>query len=243
VKEQRLLEEARQISERGRVYYDAFLAYSHAADSKLALDIRQGLHLLSKPWYGRRALRVYCDQMNLTACPELWGSVVRALENSRFLLLLASPTAAASPWIAREVEWWIDHHTPPPGLFLVLTDDVISWDERLQGFNWSGTTALPVSLSKASVQEPVWVDLRWTQDTRIPSRRARGHHARHRRDVRFQDAIAALAAPIHGVPKDDLLSEDVRMHRRAIQLLWAAITVIVILTTLASVATVIAISG
>ena len=39
--------------------YDAFVSYSHAADGRLAPALQRGLQSLAKPWYRRRALRVF----------------------------------------------------------------------------------------------------------------------------------------------------------------------------------------
>ena len=41
---------------RGGRELDAFISYSHSADSQLAPALRFGLERLTKPWYRRRAL-------------------------------------------------------------------------------------------------------------------------------------------------------------------------------------------
>jgi WD40 repeat protein len=52
------------------------------------------------------------------------------------------------------------------------------------------------------------VDLRWARDERYLDLN----------DPRFRDCMASLAAPMHGVPKDSLIGEDIREHRRALRL-------------------------
>ena len=47
--------------------YSAFISYSHAADSKLALAIKHALHTFTRPWYKLRALNVFLDKENLGA--------------------------------------------------------------------------------------------------------------------------------------------------------------------------------
>src|ERR1051326_8627067 len=64
--------------------YDAFLSYSHAADGRLAPAVQQGLHQLTKPWYQLRALRVFRDQLSLSANPDLWATITATLRGSRF---------------------------------------------------------------------------------------------------------------------------------------------------------------
>ena len=59
--------------------------------------------------------------------------------------------------------------------------------------------------------EPKWVDLSAYRDGADP------------RDGRFLDLGADFAAAIHGMPKEDLLSQEVRQQRRALSLaVWAA---------------------
>jgi hypothetical protein len=74
--------------------YDAFVSYSHAADGRLAPALQAGLQSLAKPWYGRRALRVFRDKTSLSASPALWPAIERALAQASYFVLLASPEAA-----------------------------------------------------------------------------------------------------------------------------------------------------
>src|SRR5439155_18291997 len=56
--------------------------------------------------------------------------------------------------------------------------------------------------------EPRHLELRWARDeTELDLRHSK-----------FREAVADLAAPMHGIPKEELESEDVRRHRRAIAL-------------------------
>jgi hypothetical protein len=64
---------------------------------------------LGKPWYRLRALHVYRDDTSLAATPHMWPSIEEALSQSRYFILLASPEAAASKWVRREVAYWLEH--------------------------------------------------------------------------------------------------------------------------------------
>jgi hypothetical protein len=86
--------------------YDAFISYSHAKDKPIAAALQAVLQRLCKPWYRRRALRVFRDDTSLSATPQLWPAIEQALGQSRFLILLASPEAAASPWVGGEIAYW-----------------------------------------------------------------------------------------------------------------------------------------
>ena len=58
--------------------YDAFISYSHAADGLLAPRLQAGLQRFAKPWWKRRALRVFRDESSLSANPHLWSSITEA---------------------------------------------------------------------------------------------------------------------------------------------------------------------
>lgn len=105
---------------RGTSGYDVFLSYSHALDGALAPALQTGLERFAKPWYRPRALRIFRDTTNLAANPGLWSSIEEALAASSWLVLMASPTAARSPWVNREVTWWLVHKSPRR-LLVVLT--------------------------------------------------------------------------------------------------------------------------
>ena len=79
--------------------YDAFISYSHAADGRLAPALQSGLQRLAKPWYRVRALRVFRDETGLSTNPHLWSSIVGALDEAEWFVLLASPESASSEWV------------------------------------------------------------------------------------------------------------------------------------------------
>ena len=214
------------ISDKGR-RYDAFLSYSHVADGQLAPALRDGLVRFSTPWTplrwasANRALRVFQDSSSLAANPALWPSIQSALARSDWFILLASPEAARSPWVMKEIDWW-QHNKPPGRLLIALTDGEIAWDSTNQDFDWRRSNALPRGLERSFNQEPYWVDLRW----------ARAAAQATLRDPRFQDATADLAAPLRGIPKDELIGEDIR-RRRALNR-WRNTAIIVVLTLAAA---------
>ena len=89
--------------------YDAFISYSHSKDKPIASALQAVIQRLGKPWYQRRAVRLFRDDTSLSATPQLWPSIEAALAQSRFLILMASPEAAASPWVGKEVAYWLAH--------------------------------------------------------------------------------------------------------------------------------------
>ncbi len=204
--------------------FDAFISYSHAVDGKLAPALQAGLHRFAKPWYRLRALRVFRDETSLSASPELWPSIVEALDRSRWFILLASPEAAKSKWVNDEVEHWCKDRSTKH-VIVVVTKDVRDGD-----FDWEQTTSFPPALRAALEQEPRVVDLRWARDEADVSL----HNAR------FRDAVADVAAPLHGRAKDELSGEDVRQHRRAIRLARSGVAALALLALVAATAAVLA---
>jgi hypothetical protein len=196
--------------------YDAFVSYSHAKDKPIAAALQSVIQRLGKPWYRRRALRVFRDDTSLSATPSLWPSIEQALGNSRFLVLLASPEAAASPWVNKEVAWWLDHRSADT-LLIALTDGELSWDDTVGDFAASARMPLPPVLAGRFATEPKWVDLRSYREGANP------------RDAGFIEAGADFAAAIRGMPKEDLLSQEVRQQRRALRLAWSAVAVVLLL--------------
>src|SRR4051794_17376332 len=202
--------------------FDGFISYSHAADGRLAPAVQRGLHRLAKPWHRRRALWIFRDQTGLAVTPGLWSSIQTAMDGSEYFVLLASPEAAQSLWVNREIEHWLATKSADQ-ILAVVTDGEWAWDETLGDFS-EDSTAVPAALRGVFAEEPIFLDLRW----------ARGREQLTLQHSRFRDAIAQLAAPMHGVSKDELEGEDVRQHRRARRLRLGAAVTLVVLAMLAS---------
>jgi WD40 repeat protein len=191
------------------VGYDAFISYSHDGDGPVASAVQRGLQRLAKPLLRARALRVFRDDTALATNPLLWSSIERALDDSEWFVLLASPGAARSEWVARELDHWLATKSVDRVLPAV-TGGEWRWDA---GSRLLLGDAVPPSLREAFADEPRHLDLTWAGDD----------GSLNLRDVRFRGAVADLAAPIHGVPKDELESEDLRLHRRARRLTRGAV--------------------
>ena len=122
--------------------YDAFISYSHAKDKPVAAALQGAVQRLGKPWYRRRALRIFRDDTSLSATPHLWPSIEEALARSRYLILLVSPQSAASPWVGKEIAYWLAHKSIDT-LLLALTEGELAWDGAADDF--TASPALPPS--------------------------------------------------------------------------------------------------
>lgn len=183
--------------------YDAFITYHRLSDEARAMALERALKRFAKPLFKLRALEIFRDDAALAANPSLWCAISQALDSAGHLILVASPGAASSPWVGREVAHWLARKSSD-GLMIVLSDGDIRWDRSAGDFDWATTTALPETMRARFGDEPRWIDFRW---------------AREDADLtldnpRFVATVAELAAPMHGKPKDTLIGEDVSQHRR-----------------------------
>jgi hypothetical protein len=111
--------------------FEAFISYSHTADEKLAKELQRTLNRIARPsykWWQWWPPRVFRDQTGLIVTDDLGAAIERALLASDAFVLLASPLAAASPWVDREVATW-RAKKPLDRLFIALTEGGLGWDE------------------------------------------------------------------------------------------------------------------
>jgi hypothetical protein len=207
--------------EAGMSLYDAFISYSHAKDKPIAAALQSVIQRLGKPWYSRRGARVFRDDTSLSATPHLWPAIETALGQSRFLILLASPESAGSKWVNKEIAYWLDQRSIDT-LLIGLTDGTLIWDEAIGDFRQHPDLPLSPLLAGRFPGEPKWVDLRSYRD------RA------DRRSTSFIELGADFAAAVRGMPKEDLLSEEVHQQRRALSITLTAATLLFLFAGLAA---------
>jgi len=190
--------------------FDAFMSYRHdARQTAITRGLQQALHRFAKPWHRLRAVRLYRDETNLGARPDLWGAIRAELDRSRFLLLMASPESAASPWVDREAAHWLAAKGAET-LLIVVTGGHVAWDPARGAFD-PATTALPPAVLRSLAAEPFWIDLSWVQN---PARDMRLENPA------FRNAVASIAATLRGTDKDALSGEDLVQRRRAMRLAY-----------------------
>ena len=198
--------------------YDGFISYSHAADGLLAPRLQAGLQRFAKPWWKRRAVRIFRDESSLSANPHLWSSITDALDSSAWFVLLLSPDAANSEWVNQEIAYWKTHRDPSR-IMPVVTGGSFGW----AGGDMTGD-AVPDQLRGVFEAEPRWVDLRFARDD---------EHL-DLKHPRFSAAVADIASALRGVPKDELESEEVRQHHRTLRIAWSGGVVVLLLAVTAT---------
>ena len=196
--------------------YDAFISYSHAADGRLAPALQKALHRIARPILKFRALNVFRDETSLSATPNLWSTIEEALGQSKYLILLASPTSAKSSWVQKEVDFWLANHSIA-SILIGVTEGSISWSASGKDFNWEETNCLPMNLQGQFKEQPLFVDFREVkskEDLSIDN-------------PNFKKKAATIAASVHGKPVNDLIGEDVRIRRNTIRTLILIVTALI----------------
>lgn len=193
--------------------YDAFMSYSHAADAQFAPFLQRAVQRFAKPWYRLRSVRIFRDQTGLAVTPELWPEIQRALDASRFFILLASPEAAGSEWVRKEVEHWLTLDRPAP--LIVVTGGAVQWHTATGDFDWSKTTSLPRSLSGVYRHEPLYLDAEAIKAEDLSERHAK-----------IRSASAQIYSRLTGRGLDEVIGADVREHRRNVSTATAAIAIL-----------------
>ncbi|WP_423489112.1 toll/interleukin-1 receptor domain-containing protein [Mycobacteroides sp. PCS013] len=204
------------LTEPGGYDYDAFLSYSRA-DTAVAEGIQKGLHSIGRKLGRLHALRVFRDKTDLAASPSLWAKLTEALDKSRYLVVVLSPNSASSEWVNKEIDYWLAHRGRN-NLVLVMADGTLIWDDTHGAFNPQNSTAAPPALATPDAlgTEPIYIDVSQDNPWDI-------------QNPVFRDKLTDIAAPIHGKPKYELASEDLREQQRFRRFRRLAITGLAVL--------------
>lgn len=111
--------------------YRAFISYSHQdAAAGRSLHRRLERYIVPKRLVGRTTLRgpvprrlgpIFRDREDLPAADSLSDEVRAALTGSASLIVVCSPAAKRSPWVAREIELFRSLHPDRPVLAALIT--------------------------------------------------------------------------------------------------------------------------
>lgn len=202
----------------GEARYRAFLSYSHK-DAAAAGRLHRRLEAYRMPRrlvgregaYGPvpgRLWPIFRDREELPAATDLSETVRDALARSGALIVLCSPAAAASLWVAEEIRVFRELHPGRPVLAAVLEGDPPDcFPPALRAFGRDGTW-----------HEPLATDLR-----------------RERDGARL--GLLKLVAGITGVGLDDLVQRDAaRRVRRVMAVTAGALAAMLVMAVLALVA-------
>lgn len=137
--------------------YRAFISYSHA-DDRFANWLHRRIERFVLPGEGPAAARrlspVFIDRAELVAGPDLSIQVREALAESAALIVICSPAAAQSRWVAQEIELFRERNPDRP-IFAALASG-----EPEASF------PAPLLIRNGTTIEPLAADFRKTGDGR-----------------------------------------------------------------------------
>lgn len=198
--------------------YHAFLSYSHA-DRKLARWTHRALESYRPPKHlvettGRelpkRLSPIFRDREELPSSANLSDAVSAALAESAALIVVCSPSAAASRWVNEEIRAFRALGRSDKIFAIIVDGEPNALDE---------TNCFPEALTEGGL-EPVAADARPSGDGR-------------------RNALLKTAAGLLGVGYDELKRRDQQRHQRRLAGVAAASLVIAAVTiTLAVLATI-----
>ncbi|WP_411341502.1 toll/interleukin-1 receptor domain-containing protein [Sphingopyxis sp. J-6] len=200
--------------------YAAFISYSRR-DEKFAKWLHRKLESLRFPAIRPNLINsskwplrpVFRDVEELSASSDLTKSICSALENSRALIVICSPHAAASHWVNQEIEQFSKLGRSDQ-IFLVLVNGDPAFHR-----DGSGIAAFPPAI-EGLLTEPLWIDARTGTESRerIFARIAAGLIGvsfdaiwqRRRRQKRVALLSWGIAALMIGIPVGVALIELVK---------------------------------
>lgn len=207
--------------------YKAFISYSHAQDKNFSPVLQRSLETFAKKWHQIRRIRVFRDESNLTVTPSLWSSIEESLENSEYFIYLASPEAAESLWVKKEIKWWMDNKDKK-NFLIVLTSGTIIWDNITNDFNKVTSTAISHELFGQFHDEPLYLDLRWIKNSKINVSSS---------SAKFQSEVAILASVLLNEDKDNLIgynAQQIEIRKKFLQTTVSTLILLLIITLLSS---------
>lgn len=169
------------------------------ADRDVAVELQRKLERFATPWYRRKTLSVFREQTELAARPSVSYGTPKAIDESEYFILVASPHAAASKFVNRKLEYFLKTHSLEK-LLIVLTEGNVEWNPDNDDFDWNRTDAIPSALKGQFRSEPLFVDLRDQQDRHLVrtnvARIAAALHNVSLRPMVFRERRRTMGAPI-----------------------------------------------
>nr|VFK55900.1 MAG: TIR domain-containing protein [Candidatus Kentron sp. TUN]VFK61940.1 MAG: TIR domain-containing protein [Candidatus Kentron sp. TUN] len=201
--------------------FAAFISYKHVSSTSFAAQLERTLKSYAKPLL-TRPRKIFRDENYLAPGVDLPRLIKEALDNSEFLLLLASPESAQSPWVQSELDLWCRVFKRQEQLIVILLDGAIAVDDQSKQIDWSSTDALPTFMAEHLTTVPLYLDLRKLANLEDLSLR----------EPDFKRAINGIVARFRGIEPNEMLGEEILQYRRNRRLRNGAVAALAMLTML-----------
>lgn len=194
--------------------YAAFISYKSQVGPAFVESFELAIRQYAKPLFSR-PIAIFRDARFLPAGVGLESAIRAGLEQSEYLILIASPKAASSSWVVAETEYWCSLGRVDR-LIIVLLDGQIHVDDLTRKIDWKRTDALPPVLQRYLHETPLFVDFRWaSQSERLDLD-----------DVRYRFGVNKVVARLRGIDPNEMSGVEVQQHKRNIRLRNGAISLL-----------------
>ena len=210
--------------------YRAFISYKHGRSSHFSEDLEYALKIHGKPSW-KLPFRIFRDEKYLVPGQQISEQIRKALNQSEYLIYLASPDAAASEWVQDELSQWLAEGRGPDRMMLAITEGEISFDPGdKELLDLERTNVLPPSLASHLSRPGLFVDFR-----DIDPMRPIGLD-----NPVFKSKVNAIAARLRGMAPAELMDRAIHEGRRQLRFRRLAISGLLVVATGALVAAAIA---
>lgn len=193
--------------------YDGFISYAHREERKVAARLQESVEKCLPPLFRTRGLHLFRDERSSGANPDLWPSLDQELANSDWFILIATRQAAESEGVGHEIAWWLKEKSAE-NMVIVNADGDLKWDKQTNSFSES-STAVPPAL-RGLRKEPRFVPV---PDSEVLT------------DEEIEEVALYVAAPLHGMNRDDLVFAREAAAKRLRRIRnWTIATLLVLLT-------------
>lgn len=213
------------------IKYKAFISYKHAGLSELhAVLLEKHLktyakHILQPP------IKIFRDEQQLKIGANLPERIKDALNNSDYLIYLASGEAAKSIWVQDELLYWCDSLKKTDKLIIILIDGIIDIDIENKKINWENTTSIPGILKDYIESIPLYADfINLNTENHITVQ-----------NIDYKKAINNISACLKGVTPEEMNGEEIKIYKKNKFLRNAAIFIISILGIISIITSILAI--
>jgi len=183
--------------------YKAFISYKHASSGAFAERLELALKSYAKPLW-RPPLAIFRDEKYLKPGLDLPQMIRQALDESEYLIYLASPEAAKSSWIKDELAQWCADDNRRRRLIIILTAGQIKIEETSKAIDWEWTDAIPVELRLVLTKVPLYIDCSSITEAERQTLL----------DPDFKKAVNAIVATFRGLAPIEMSGQEILQYKK-----------------------------
>ena len=183
--------------------YRAFISYKHLGSRDFAEQLELAIKAYAKPIWQPPA-SIFRDEKYLKPGPDLPGMIRDALDESEFLIYLASPEAASSPWVRDELNRWCSDPGRLKKLIIVLTDGTIGIHQTSKSIDWNKTNAIPSELKEFLTIVPFYLDCSQLNKPEQQSLL----------NPDFKRVVNSIVATFKGIDPIDMIGQEIVQHHK-----------------------------